>query len=242
MLMCFTVNVNIVKEEMEKRFDARLTGPDSYRPSYYYHAFELPKMPVITNREPDMIRLYQWGLIPSWTRSAERAEVIRYKTFNARAESVTGKPSFQKPFQTNRCLVIASGYYEWQHRKDMKVPHFIHLKNRPVFSFAGIFDDWLDRSSGELASTFSIITTQANAKMALVHNSKKRMPVILSEADEQHWLDHNLSIPEALTLLCPYPEDLMDYHAISLLITKKGADKNVPGLITPCSYDPPTLF
>jgi len=125
--MCFTVNVNIVKEKLEKRFGAVLNEPDSYRPSYYYHAFELTKIPVITTEKPSLIQLFYWGLIPSRTQTAQQASGIRTKTFNARAETLTSKPSFRKSTESKRCLVPVKGFYEWQHRKDRKIPYYIYF-------------------------------------------------------------------------------------------------------------------
>ena len=103
--MCFTVNVNLIKEELENRYGATLIDPDKYRPSYYYHAFGLPEIPAICSPEPDKIKLLKWGLIPSWTRSIEDANIIRYKTFNARAESIDKKPSFSSSFRSKRCII-----------------------------------------------------------------------------------------------------------------------------------------
>ena len=84
---------------MEKRFNIPLIDHENYRPSYYYHAYELPRVPVISSANPGEIDLYQWGLIPSWTRNEEYANDIRYKTFNARSETITEKPSFKNPFK-----------------------------------------------------------------------------------------------------------------------------------------------
>ena len=240
--MCFTVNVNIVKEEMEKRFGAVLNDPDSYRPSYYYHAFEIPRMPVISQNEPELIQLFNWGLIPSWTGSKEKAYKIRLQTFNARAETITEKPSFRKPVQSKRCLVPAKGFYEWQHRGNNKIPYYIYLPGSEIFTFAGLYDTWLDRTTGELLNTFSIITTTANSKLELIHNTKKRMPVILSRQDEEIWLDPDREGKEVLKLLKPYPEKFMQAYTISPLISKRGVEKNIPGLINPFEYDSPGLF
>ena len=219
--MCFTVNVNIVKEEMEKRFGAVLNDPDSYRPSYYYHAFGLPRMPVRSPNEPDLIQLFNWGLIPSWTGSKEKAYKIRLQTFNARAETIAEKPSFRKPVQSKRCLVLAKGFYEWQHRENKRIPYYIYLPDSEIFTFAGLYDTWLDRNTGELSNTFSIITTTANPKLELIHNTKKRMPVILSRQDEEIWLDPDKEGREVLKLLRSYPEKFMQAYTITQLISKR---------------------
>ncbi len=240
--MCFTVNVNIIKEEMEKRFGAVLNDPDSYRPSYYYHAFELPQMPVIHSQDASLIQLFYWGLIPSWVKSADIAEKIRYQTFNARAETLTEKPSFSRPIKTNRCLIPVHGFFEWQHASGKKIPHYIYLPDQEIFSLAGICDTWLNKLSGELLKSFSIITVQANPLMEKIHNSKKRMPAILSMKDENIWLDLNQPINQVLHLLKPYHQDLMKAIRISPLISKRGVEKNTTRLILPYNYEQENLF
>jgi putative SOS response-associated peptidase YedK len=240
--MCFTINVNIIKEEMEKRFNIPLLDPDYYRPSYYYHAFELPKIPVITSENPEGIDLYQWGLIPSWTRDEEYANDIRYKTFNAKSETITEKPSFRNAVRSNRCLVISKGFYEWQTVGKEKFPYFIYLAGEKIFTFAGIFDTWTNHQTGEVLKTFSIITTRANPLMEKIHNVKKRMPVILAGEDEKRWLDITIPFSESLELLKPFNQDEMQAHTISRLITRRGADKNVPELVKPFDYSNRPLF
>ncbi len=227
---------------MERRFGAVLNDPDAYRPSYYYHAFELSKMPVICSEDSDTIQLFQWGLIPSWTGSLAQAEEIRFRTFNARTETITTKPSFKQGIRSKRCLIPAAGFYEWQHRNNKKIPFYVHLKQRDIFSFAGVYDNWVNKTTGELFSTFSIITTTANPMMELIHNTKKRMPVILEEEKEGLWLEQNTALDDLLNLLVPYPEGLMEAHSISPLISKRHVEKNIPELIKAFSYDQPGLF
>ena len=181
-------------------------------------------------------------MIPSWTASEEKANTLRYQTFNARAETITQKPSFRKPIQSNRCLVIASGFYEWQHRPEGKIPHYVYLKDHKIFSFAGIYDVWTNHMTGEISFTFSIITTRANSMMEKIHNSKKRMPVIINPAQESTWLDRNVMIHDAIQLLQPFPDDRMEAYTIGPMISKKGIEKNTPELIKPYNYEHPGLF
>ncbi len=240
--MCFTINVNIIREEMEHRFNIPLLDPDNYRPSYYYHAFELPKIPVISSEKPDGIDLYQWGLIPSWTRDEEYANDIRYKTFNARSESITEKPSFRHAFRSNRCLVISKGFYEWQTVGKEKFPYYIYLSDEKIFTFAGLYDVWTNHRTGEIMKTFSIITTHANPLMEKIHNVKKRMPVILAREGEKEWLDTSVPLSESIKLLKPFRDEEMEAYTISRLITRRGADKNVPDLVKPFDYSNRTLL
>jgi putative SOS response-associated peptidase YedK len=234
--MCFTVNVNLIKEELENRYGATLIDPDKYRPSYYYHAFGLPEIPAICSSEPSEIRLLRWGLIPSWTRSSEDADIIRYKTFNARAESIDKKPSFAGSIKTKRCIIPISGFYEWQHIGKDKIPWYICGSGNEILSVAGIFDEWVESSSGEIISTFSLITTEANELMAEIHNSAKRMPVLLDRSSEYAWTDQSSSPEEILGLLRPCPSDKLKAHTISPIVNDRNSDRNVPEIIKPYTY------
>jgi putative SOS response-associated peptidase YedK len=234
--MCFTVNVNLVKEELENRYGATLIDPDKYRPSYYYHAFGLPSIPAVCSTEPDKIRLLKWGLIPSWTRSLGDADIIRYKTFNARAEGIDKKPSFSSSVKSRRCIVPVMGFFEWQHLGKEKIPWYIFSKDNEILSLAGVFDEWVESTTGEILSTFSIVTTDANDLMAEIHNSAKRMPVILNKTSEAIWLGQSSTVSDALTVLRPCPADILQAHSISPLINDRGADRNTPEVIKPYSY------
>jgi putative SOS response-associated peptidase YedK len=234
--MCFTVNVNIIKEELENRYGATLIDPDKYRPSYYYHAFSLPELPVICSSDPSKLRMLRWGLIPSWTKSRTDADEIRYKTFNARAESIATKPSFSASVASRRCIVPIKGFFEWQHSGKEKIPHYIRLHDEQIMSLAGLYDEWTDNSSGETFSTFTVITTDANELMAEIHNSARRMPAILDNESEKLWINMALSSGDALQVLKPYPASLLKAHTISPLITSRTADRNTPELIKPFSY------
>ena len=117
--MCFTVNVNIVREELEARYGSELIDHDKYRPSYYYHAYSLPSMPVVCSDRGAVIRLFRWGLIPSWVTDEGEANEIMLKTFNARSETISSKPAFRDSYASRRCLVPVCGFFEWQHHGDL---------------------------------------------------------------------------------------------------------------------------
>ena len=235
--MCFSVNVNLVKDELENRYGATFPDRDRYQPSYYYHAFGLPELPAICSGAPDRIQLLKWGLIPSWTRNFDYANTIRYKTFNARGESVNSKLSFSKPFKSKRCLVPVRGFFEWQHVGGKKIPWYIYHTSDQIFSIAGIFDHWVETSTGEILNTFSIITTQANDLMAVIHNSKKRMPVILDRSDEWKWISLTTSPEDALSLIKPCPSEILKAHTISSLVNNKSVNRNTPEVIRPYSWE-----
>jgi putative SOS response-associated peptidase YedK len=206
--MCYTIKIDLTREELEKRFGARFSDPDQYKPGAKINAFSLPQLPVICNDNTEEIKLYYWGLIPYWTKDAENAAEIRIKTFNARAETLAEKASFRHVLNRKRCLVLTNGFYEWQTIGKNKIPYFIGLDQQPAFALAGLFDQWTNRDSGEVVNTFTVITTTANPMMEEIHNIKKRMPVILSKDDEPRWLDLSIE-PKAKGLFKPYPENLM---------------------------------
>jgi putative SOS response-associated peptidase YedK len=188
-------------------------------------------MPAICSGRSGKIQLLKWGLIPSWVKTDDNANNIRYKTFNARSESIDNKPSFSGSFRSKRCLIPVKGFFEWQHTGTGKIPWYIHRANDDIISFAGLWDDWVESRTGEIISTFSIITTDANDLMAVIHNSKKRMPVILDKTEEYQWLNLSIESSEALKMLKPCPSDILKAHTISPLINDKTADRNSPELI-----------
>jgi putative SOS response-associated peptidase YedK len=235
--MCFSVNVNLVKEELENRYGATFLDPEKYNPSYYYHAFSLPEMPAICSGKPGEIHLLRWGLIPSWVKSKDNAEEIRFKTFNARSESIDIKPSFSGSLSSKRCIIPVKGFFEWQHVGAKKIPWYIYRTDDEIISFAGLWDEWVETNTGEMFSTFSIVTTDANELMAGIHNSAKRMPVILDRLAEKQWIDLKTSKKEALELLKPCPSEILSAHTISDLVNKKSAGRNTMEVIKPYKWD-----
>lgn len=241
--MCFTVNVNLVKEELENRYGATFLDPGKYSPSYYYHAFGLPDMPAICSGKTDKIQLLKWGLIPSWVRSKEEADQIRFKTFNARAESISSKPSFSGSFTSKRCIIPVKGFYEWQHAGTKKIPWYIYHTRNDIISLAGLWDEWVMNTTGEKYTTFTIVTTDANELMAEIHNSAKRMPVILDETEEREWLNTGLEKTRVLELLKPCPSEILKAHSVGPLINNRSADRNNPAIIEKYTWDnPKNLF
>lgn len=233
--MCFTVNVNIVREELEERYGADLIDHDKYRPSYYYHAYSLPLMPVVCSDDPASLRLCRWGLIPSWVEDENEANEIMMKTFNARSETIDTKPAFRESFTSRRCLVPVRGFFEWQHIGGRKIPWYISLRDEDIFSLAGIWDSW-KMKGGVSLDTFSVVTTRANELMSEIHNTRKRMPVILPVAAEKLWLKEGLEKNTAAELMEPVASEMLKAHTISPLITNTRADRNRQELIMPYNY------
>ncbi len=234
-----------VAKNLENRYNAPVTGGIRFEPVHHVSGFTFPLMPVVLSAPAPEIRLFRWGLIPSWTSGTEQAGKIRSMTLNARSESAFEKPSFRKPILSRRCLVPADGFFEWQEKDNRKIPWFIRVKNQELFSFAGLWDAWED-SPGQTVYTYSILTTEANPMMAEIHNTKKRMPLILSPEDESRWIDRNTAAEEIRKLMMPFPMEEMESWTIGRLITTRGANTNTPEVKRHCpaepSLPPSTLF
>jgi putative SOS response-associated peptidase YedK len=179
--MCY--NYDIMEKKLEREFPD-LTGtlhdPAEWDNNPFHSAFTFRKGPVIIRGEGNELHYFNWGLIPMWTKSLEDAKKIRTQTLNARSETVFEKPSFRASISKKRCLIPASGFYDWRDYNSKKYPYYIYLKDRELFSFAGIYESWTDRETGELINTYSMLTVDANPMMAKIHNTKERMPVILA--------------------------------------------------------------
>jgi putative SOS response-associated peptidase YedK len=176
-----------------------------------YNAAPSQSLPVVTNDKPDSIQLFSWGLQPFWAKDVKSIK----RFINAKAETLTEKPSFRHLLSSKRCLVPADGFFEWQVTTAGKVPHRILLKNEELFSFAGLWDEWTDKSTGNILHTYTIITTEANDLVKPIHD---RMPVILSPEAEELWLNQHESQGNLLSLLKPYDVDQMKLYPISPLV------------------------
>lgn len=226
--MCFHNSMSVKVKKLASRYGRKSDVVEIYRDildeQYHVNAFNFPKYPVITTSEE--VQVYNWGLIPFWTRT--EPEEIRAMTLNARAETLFTKPSFREPIRMKRCLVPSTGYFEWRHEGKSKIPYYIYLKEEPIFSIAGIYDVWTDKETGEQLTTFSIITTTTNPLTDYIHNTKHRMPAILSKEDEEKWLNPNLSKAEIESFLKPFPAEKMDAYRIKNdFIRKAPTDKSI---------------
>jgi putative SOS response-associated peptidase YedK len=234
--MCFTINLNTTRDAIEKRFDADASVLSDFDFRYFYRAFENPLIPVITSDNPGVVQLMQWGLVPHWTRDREQAEKIRRGTYNARAETLTDKPSFRDSFNKRHCIIPIIGFYEWQHTGNQKIPWYIHNRKDPFLILAAIFDFWKGDTENAQTGTFSVITVSANPLMEKIHNTKKRMPAILDDCQKTIWLNGNHANTEAGSVLVPHNEAGLNAYTISSAITRAGTDPHDPSIITPSKH------
>ena len=236
-VMCFNVSIHRLPDYLETRFDAKFVDPEAFNRFYHVSAFKVPTYPVIANEHTEQIQFFSWGLIPFWVKDEASANKIRFNTFNAKSETIFEKPSFRGAIAKKRCLVLVDGFFEWHEAKGKKFPYFIKLKSNDSFALAGIWDAWENKNTGEVRKTFSIITTEANPLMAKIHNTKKRMPVILRTKDEERWLKTELETDEIKSLMVPYDQSDMEVYSVSKLISQRGANTNVPEILDKVEYD-----
>lgn len=198
--MCFYFQMSKSAQEVQHRFKTKKNEASACT-SGMYNGFAHPKTMVITHHATDTLQCFEWGLIPHWAKD----DTIQKNTLNARIETVHEKPSFRKA-ASNRCIIPADGFFEWQWldpKGKSKQRYQLHISDDQLFAFAGIWSTWVDVQTGEIRNTYSILTTAAQGLMEEIHNSKKRMPVILQPEFEMEWLEHGKisSYHEALQAL-----------------------------------------
>lgn len=211
-------------ESIFKRY--RFIGSQALKGLPRYNIAPSQSVPVIMrDKEGTHCEAMRWGLVPHWATDDHTGKPL----INARAETVAEKPSFKTPFRRHRCLVPASGFYEWKRNGTHKTPYFIHRSDEGAICFAGIWDRW-DVKDGSILHSFSIITTRANALVKPIHD---RMPVMVHESDEARWLNNDEHDPEHLqSLLQPYPAKEMSAYAVSPVVNgveHDSADCLAPG-------------
>jgi len=214
--MCGRFTQTASPEVIAEQF--KITNPPLFTPRYNI----APSQPIAAIRiDPDTatrtLAMLRWGLIPSWAKDPK----IGNQCINAKAETVAEKPSFRSAFKKRRCLVIATGFYEWQVQGRAKQPIWIGLRSKRPFAFAGLWEQWKP-PEGEPLETCTIITTEPNDLMAPIHN---RMPVILSPASYDQWLDLSFQHVEPLkALLRPYPSEELTAYPVSTLVNNPRHD------------------
>jgi len=184
--MCFHTQQTADAVTLAKRFKVKV--PDNKAiSSDHYISFNYPLTPVIASNNMEQIQLFHWGLIPGWSKDNE----IRKFTLNAKIETLKEKPSFKYSIN-NRCMILVNSFMEWQWldaKGKNKQKYLIGMPDDEPFAIAGIWNNWLDKSTGEVIDTYTMITTEANELMSTIHNTTHRMPVILSKENEMLWME-----------------------------------------------------
>ena len=236
--MCYNIS-NSTKEEktLEKRLGA--TYPKKLgqlKIHFSVSGFAHPILPILTAQLHNEFQLFQWGLIPKWTPNPDLAKQFSNNNLNSKSETIFEKRSFSNPIKNQRCLIPVTGFFEWRDVNKKKYPYLIKLKDEEIFCLGGIYDEWVNKETGEIKNTFSIITTSANPLMAKIHNLKLRMPFILPKENETDWLNPDLKQEDIQQLMQPLNEKLMEAHTISKRITSRAENPNASETIEPFTY------
>lgn len=213
-------------------FSTRFGVPEvpELKPRYNIAPFQ--HVPIIVNGESKSVKWMRWGLVPHWAKGEE----FGLKLINVRSESAMEKPMFKPLLNRQRCLVPATGFYEWQKQGTRKRPYHIRVKDQEYFAMAGIYDTW--SKEGEDLVTFSILTTAANEAISPIHD---RMPVILSREREAEWASKEvLSADELSEIFQPLPASSIDAYPVSEMVNDSRADH--PDMVVPQRIQQATLF
>ncbi|MBL1143204.1 MAG: SOS response-associated peptidase [Proteobacteria bacterium] len=196
--MCGRFYLDKSKANIAKHFAVH--EPEETKSSFNITPSQVCSVVRLNDNKKELAKL-NWGLVPSWAKSD-----IKIKPINAKAETIREKPYFRSAYKKQRCIIPASGFYEWKGSKGHKQPYCIYPLNDPCFGFAGLWE------KNEELETFTIITTEANTLMSEIHH---RMPVILNTKDYDTWLQEG-----DYELLKPCPSEEMEYHLISSAVNK----------------------
>ena len=223
--MCGRYSISKSRDELQVRFSVTIKGGDGLQ---RYNVAPTQLSAVITAAQPSEVQQFRWGLVPY--NSASLSAGARF--INARAETIREKYPFARLLGTNRCIIPADGFYEWKRTGKMKIPHRFTLADSSLFSFAGLWDAWVDKSTGEIIRSFTIVTVAPNELVGRVHD---RMPAILTPQKEKLWLDAAVPAAEGLAVLEPFPANEMRSITVSSLVNSPLND--VPGVAEAAEYN-----
>jgi len=160
-------------------------------------------------------RQMRWGLIPSWANDPS----VGHRMINARAESLTERAAFSTPLRTQRCLILADGYYEWRAEGKAKIPMYFRLADGRAFALAGLWDRW-EKGDAPL-ETCTVITTSAGRRTLPVHH---RMPALLVDDAATAWLDGSARQSDLLSLLAPYDREDLEMYEVGRHVNNPAND------------------
>ncbi len=250
--MCFSYSINLSAQSLQSKLN--LTEINIPTPGFFFSGFAHPRLPVIVGdmkgSSPNYVaehpfRLYsslmQWGLLPSWLRDVQKAEEMMVYGLNARGESIDEKPMFRDAWKHQPCLVPASGFFEWKTIGKKKEPYYIYGAESEFILFAGIYSCWIHPETSEEIKSYSIITTEANALLSEIHNTKKRMPVIIEPEKAESYITE--SAQSRIQMLKSCPDGYLKAHRVSPLASNTRVNRNVVSILQPFSEDySQTLF
>ena len=213
--MCGRFALRIPPKSIQQHYSL----PESLELSPHYNIAPSQAVAVVrklSGKKARQLDLLRWGLVPHWAKDNK----IGYRMINARAETLSQKPSFRTAFNRHRCLIAADGFYEWLHEGKVKQPFFIQMKDKTVFSFAGLWESW-NSPEGKVLESCTIITTSANELVRQIHD---RMPVILPPEQYAEWLDNSIPAESVQKFLMPFPSDEMEAYRVGSMVNSPKND------------------
>ena len=241
--MCYHKSLTAKYEQLVAYYSTTYSElvEELYSVKFHENGFDFLPGPVVTAGRPSEIQMFHWGLVPFWVKDGAAATRLKTSTLNCISEEMYEKPSFRDAAKEGkRCLIPCTGFFEWRwmdEKGKAKIPYYIYLKNQPIFSIAGLYSRWVDRSADQRYYSYTVLTTKANPMMGTIHNSKFRMPVILPREYEKDWLNPDLTKDDVLALCQPIDDSLMTAHTISKRITSKNEETNVPEVLNVANYE-----
>ena len=234
--MCHHTSVQITAKDLVKIFKAPFPKEENYKVLYHANGFAHPDMAVLSHEQERSLNIYSWGLIPLWVKDWDEASKVRNQTLNARSEDVFKKPSYRAAISSRRCVIPVTGFFEWKQVGKEKIPYYIHPKEHLVFYLAGIFSHWTDPSTRGELTTFSILTCAANEMMSDIHNTAKRMPLMLDRKVIDDWIYPDLSAVSVKELMNPYDDTNMVAYTVSKNISGKKVSGSAPSIMEKVEY------
>ena len=226
--MCGRYAVTLPPEAMAELF--RTLNQLDFPPRYNVAPTQ-PIVAILLEHGQRNAKLLRWGLVPAWVKDPREFPLL----INARAESMADKPAFRDALKHGRCIIPASGYYEWRTGPDKKKqPYYITLADGAPMALAGLYATWTG-PQGEEIDTAATVTVPANPDLAVVHD---RMPAILRGDAIDDWLNvREVGAAEALRLALPLPAGVVKFHPVSTRVGSAISDD--PDLIRPVMLDLP---
>src|SRR5476651_250393 len=179
---------------------------------------------VVSQEGNRTLQSMRWGFIPSWW--SKQLKEMKLATFNARAETIATKPFFRSAFKSKRCLMPASGYYEWHDTPEGKQPYYFTRRDGQVMTIAALWDEWTDKAEGKTIKSCCMVITEPNKFVAEVHD---RMPVILEAKDFEQW--ERGDVKDASALMKPTGEDVLQKWQVSKRVNSSRASDEDATLI-----------
>lgn len=258
--MCYSISAKVSAKQwseiqkLYKKLTTNALEDGDERPMNFLNVYkdQHPEIPVITQQAPEEVQLYRWGVIPSFAKYIEDGDRLvhpwtrpnyYHTTANARVESLDTKSTWKRLYKKKRCIIIATGFFEFYHAPGIKktYPHYIHLKNHPVFGFAGLYDSWIDPETSEVVNTCAIISTKPNEMMSKIHNNPKaydgpRCPVMLVPEEWSSWLEGELDYESVKSFAQPLDSEEMNAYPVLQGLMKRDVNANIAQVLDPVEF------